>query len=186
MNKQMKIRGLSLTRPWSFAFLNGPADEQKRVENRSWFPKAGMMGHFIALQSAKSYSESDRLFISRVTGLEVPTQGECPYGQIFAVCRVVAVVTGILDPRLAEGQKKWFFGPFGWLFDDFVPLAAPVNCSGAQQLWELPEAVRGPLRDVYRASVPGGLFPTEPVLWEHPAAVQRRLELSDYERRLQD
>lgn len=188
--KPLKIRGLSLTRPWPFAFMNGPDELHKRVENRTWMPKRGMMGHFIALHAARSYSESDRRFISEVLGIEAPVQSESPCSQIFAVCRVVAIVTGVADPRLDESQKRWFLGPFCWLLDDFVALRRPVTCSGAQQLWEIPEAVRKPLRESYLESVPGGMFPHEPVLWEHPAAVERRLfpqvELSDYERRLQE
>lgn len=144
------------------------------------------MGHFIALHAAKSYSETDRGFISKVLGIEAPVQTESPHSQIFAVCRVVGLVTGILDPRLSEAQRNWFFGPFGWLLDDFVALDKPVACPGAQQLWELPANVVEPLRASYRESVPGGMFPTEPVLWEHPARQERLLELSDYERKLQE
>jgi hypothetical protein len=188
----LKIRGLSLTRPWPFAFTGGPDGLQKRVENRSWFPNAGMMGHFLALHAAKGYSEHDREFISEKLGVQAPAQSESPHSQIFAVCRVVALVTGIADPRLSEAQKDWFFGPFGWLLDDFVILNSPVQCSGARGLWDLPNPVVGPLRQAYLESAPGGLYPTEPILWEHPALKKERaispehIELSDYERRLQE
>ena len=70
------IRGLSLTRPWPFAFRHG-----KRVENRSWRPSGKLVGCYIALHAAQSFSEEDREFIAMVTGLDVP------HSEIFAVAR---------------------------------------------------------------------------------------------------
>lgn len=132
---QIIIRGLSLTRPWPFAFLNGPEAEQKRVENRSWRPHRKMVGQFIALHAAKSWSESDRQWIAEKTGLYVPKKDESPHSEIFAVCQLQGWIEHDQDPRLIEPQRKWFFGPYGWLLNNFVPLITPVPCVGAMGLW---------------------------------------------------
>ncbi len=74
-----QIRGLSLTRPWPWAFVNGPRELQKRVENRSKKPPAALVGHYVALHAAQSWDEGDREFISRVMGLPVPPKAEHPH-----------------------------------------------------------------------------------------------------------
>lgn len=170
----MKIRGLSLARPWPFAFTDGPIERRKRVENRSWMPSRGMMGHFIALHAAKSYDEADREFITRTLGVEAPSKSDSRHSEIFAICRVVAVVSSEKDPRLdsfgAESQRRWFFGPWGWLLADFCALNRPVACGGSQGLWTIPENVLTEVRRVYRDSLPefGIAAPREPQLLDFP------------------
>jgi hypothetical protein len=136
MNDELKIiHGLSLTRPWPFAFVNGPEPLQKRVENRSWKPPQSIVGNHLALHAAKSWSEDGREFIADVLGIEVPNNADSPHSQIFAVCRVTGYVEDTSDDRLTPEQRGWFFGPYGWLLDDFVKLVDPVPCTGAMGLW---------------------------------------------------
>jgi hypothetical protein len=94
-----------------------------------------LIGTFVALHAAKSWDEDDREWIADKTGLYVPPENEHPHGEIFAVCKLVAVIGRAQDPRLKPSQRKWFFGPYGFLLDDFVALATPVSCKGAQGLW---------------------------------------------------
>lgn len=128
-----RVRGLSLTRPWPFAFRRG-----KRVENRSWPPPKNHIGHWIALHSAKSWSEDDRWFIKQMLGgIYVPEE---PSGNIFALARLVGFVTEITDPRLigTTDQRRWFFGPYGWLLEEYwevSPVTTRIECPGAQGLW---------------------------------------------------
>ncbi len=153
--QQFKIKGLSLTRPWPFAFVNGPEPEQKRIENRSWKPPQGMIGHYLALHAAKSWSEEDRLWIASRMGLLVPKQSEHPHSQIFAVCRVAGYIESAQDERLKPEQCKWFFGPYGWLLEDLVELKTPVTCTGARLLWGFDgkEDVLEKLRASYREAL---------------------------------
>jgi hypothetical protein len=131
------IRGLSLTRPWPFAFVNrGVKTESKLVENRSWKPPAFIIGNYIALHAAKSWSEDDRGWIEQATGLSVPDKADSPHSQIFAVCRVTGYVEDLHDPRLTVNQRMWFFGEYGWLLDDLVELVEPVPCVGGLGLWK--------------------------------------------------
>jgi hypothetical protein len=116
--------------------VNDPEEEPKRVENRPWKPRLGLIGTFVALHAAKSWDEEDREWIADRTGLYVPPESEHPHSEIFAVCKLIAVVDRIHDPRLRPGQRKWFFGPYGFLLDDFVALATPIACKGAQGLWD--------------------------------------------------
>jgi hypothetical protein len=148
------IRGLSLTRPWPFAFVaESTRVEPKRVENRSWPPPTFIVGHYLALHAAQGFHEGDREFIADATGLYVPDRRESPHSEIFAVCRVEGCVTMAMDERLPEGQCPWFFGTFGWLLTDFVKLVEPVKCKGGQKLWTLEsKGVLEDVRESYRAS----------------------------------
>ena len=138
-----QIRGLSLTRPWPFAFHHG-----KRVENRSWRPPGKLVGCYIALHAAKSFSEEDREFIAMVTGLDVPPKSDCPHSEIFAVARWNGVIIlpepetdeeGLIPTGqgLADNQSQWFFGPYGWLLEEYVQLPEPVKATGARGLWDI-------------------------------------------------
>ena len=146
---ELLIKGLSLTRPWPFAFTHGG----KLVENRSWKPPKNMIGQFIALHAAKSWSEDDRMFINRVTGLEVPRKQSCTHSEIFAVGKLTGYVEH--ESQLPPEQVRWFFGPYGWMIDELVILTSPVKCTGALRLWTLKPDVLAELRESYRSAISG-------------------------------
>ena len=138
MSQAKEIYGLSLWRPWPWAFVNGPDYQQKRVENRTWKPPAGV--EWLALHAAKRWDDEGAAYIERATGLQVPPDAEHPSGQIFAVCRLTHVFE-LEWPSDVEGYPDcvslWAFGPFCWVVDDVLPLVNPVPCPGAQWLWKL-------------------------------------------------
>jgi hypothetical protein len=154
------IRGLSLTRPWPFAFKHG-----KLIENRNWWPSAAMVGQYVALHAAQSWDEGDREFIASKTGLIVPSRKECPHSQIFAVCRwqgeIVLDDLGLKFPAHVKvvsvpvGQEKWFFGPYGWVLTDYVELPEAVPCVGERGLWKLDArpGVLSTVREAYAAAM---------------------------------
>lgn len=138
------IRGLTLLRPWPWAFLNGPEHKQKRVENRTWHPPKGT--DWIALHSGKGWDASGFDFIHDTTRLAAPADPDHPSSQIFAICRL----EGVFELRPEEGINVdfalvdpsislWAFGPYCWVLSDFVPLVNPIVCSGAQGLWKVSE-----------------------------------------------
>lgn len=154
----IRVRGLSLTRPWPWSFVNGPFP--KRIENRSWPPPRSIIStHYIALHAAKSWDEEDREFIEDVTGIAVPPRTEHPDSNIFAVCRVPTYVDinqrSFNESAIQQDQRRWFFGPYGWIIADFVALVEPVFCKGAQGLWgfENKQSELAELRRVYELSV---------------------------------
>ncbi|HEX8179468.1 MAG TPA: hypothetical protein VF525_07990 [Pyrinomonadaceae bacterium] len=150
----LTIHGLSLTRPWPFAFVAGPELGQKRIENRVWTPPKQLIGHFLALHAAKSWAEDDRARIAELMQMDVPGKADSPHSQIFAVCQLVGWIEHDGDERLLPTQRKWFFGPYGWLLTSFVRLHNPVPCAGAQKLWNFNAKldVLAALRESYRES----------------------------------
>lgn len=152
------FRGLSLSRPWPWAFIYPPIP--KRAENRDW-QRRSMVSSYLALHAAKSWDEDGRDFIANVAGMAVPPKGEHPHSVIFAVCRVSeivcladdeAVYDGLFSkrPEIPAEQEQWSFGPYVWLLDSFVVLPKPVECKGAQGLWVLPSSVLTAVREQYK------------------------------------
>jgi hypothetical protein len=131
------LRAISLTRPWPFAFIH----LNKRIENRSWQPLPQFIGPLIALHAAKSWSEDDRRFIQERTSLIVPDKKNSPHSEIFAVCRIVKIypIDSLFTPP--QDQEEWFFGPYGWLLEDYKTLSEPVPCKGALGFWQIPGEV---------------------------------------------
>ena len=156
-----RVRGLSLTRPWEFAFLNQPVDQSrppKRLENRSFRPPAhATFNQIILLHAAQSWDEGDREEIAGRTGLHVPPKHDTAHSYFYAACRLAGFVKSTSDPRFQRdewrGQEIWFRGEYAWLIQNFVPLIERVECKGALGLWQIGHAQFVQLRDVYARSV---------------------------------
>lgn len=125
----LRVVGLSLTRPWPWAFDHG-----KRVENRSWKFPPGKYRFTIALHAAKSWSEHDREFIERVSGVRCAGRTEHPDSQITATVNVDGCYE-VNDPRIPAEQKQWSFGPYVWTVSNYIKLIEPVQCVGGLSLW---------------------------------------------------
>lgn len=128
-------RGLTLTRPWPYAFTNGPGEYRKRIENRSWAVPMFLRGIPIALHAGKGWGDLDYYKLSEImTPHVVPYKLSHPHSVIFAVCSIRTCVHPD-DQRVKPEQKRWAFGPSCWIIDNFVELVEPVPCKGAQGLW---------------------------------------------------
>lgn len=147
----MIIKGLSLTRPWPFAILH----LGKRVENRSWKPPKWILGNYVALHAAQSWSNDDLDFIQQIghlRGVEVPSKSWHSHSVIVGVAKVDSFVEegDLFDPAaLPEDQEKWFFGPYGWLLTNVVEFENPVPCTGALGLWEVKPEILKKVRSEY-------------------------------------
>lgn len=72
----------------------------------------------------------------------------------------VATIDSVLDPLacgiapthpdaiapLPPDQRRWFFGPIGYLLRDVRALRTPVRCGGAQPFWHLPPDIEAQVR----------------------------------------
>lgn len=69
---------------------------------------------------------------------------------------VIAVATIVRDVTIAEygieaivgvggeiepNQRRWFFGPVGYVLRDVIALPKPIQCRGYQGFWTLPEEI---------------------------------------------
>lgn len=134
-----EIRGLSLSRPWPMAFLQGPVQKRKRVENRSWPPPRWMFGQYLALHVAQSWDGSGVDDILDILGVEVPRKKDYPSGLIVAVCQLTGCMKD--DEWLDPVHRPWFCGPFGWVVSNVVELQTPILHKGALGLWKIAPSI---------------------------------------------
>lgn len=128
------MRFLSFSQPWLWAILDPVAN--KRVENRSWMPPIEMVGQRFALHAAKSWDGDAVGFFLRLGLTEFPARRDRYVSS--AILGVATLDRLVTSPRtLADDQRRWFFGPVGWLLADVRPLATPVPMKGAQGLRHL-------------------------------------------------
>lgn len=163
------MRALTLTQPWAGLVASGI----KLIENRPRpMIKREDFGAPFALHASR---EIDPDVYDRIVEIAPELWGERnPIGDWYRLTRItsaviaVATVDSVLDP-LAHGilpdhpdavaplrpdQRRWFFGPIGYMLRDVRALATPVPCRGWQGFWYLTpkdERERGELSAVERA-----------------------------------
>ena len=131
------MKALSLSQPWLWAVLYAG----KHVENRSWPPPIDMIEQRIALHAAKSWDDDAISFFIKL-GIEHPHRKDLyTAGAIVGVATIDRVVT--TDKTIADDQKRWFFGEYGWLLKDVRPLKSPIPATGRQKLWTMSPEIEG-------------------------------------------
>lgn len=131
------IYGLTLWQPWASAIVFG----SKRIENRDWRVSNRLIGEFIAIHAGKFNDtrwETEHFIWDKMA---------CTFGKDQIVLGAVIGVA-VLDGFVEQSDDPWFFGPWGWVLRDVVPID-PVPCTGRQGLWTLPADVYGQVRERY-------------------------------------
>lgn len=149
------MKALSLSQPWCWAVLHAG----KHVENRSWQPPIAMIDQQIAIHAAKSWDDK-AVYMSAATltpltpvgyllghGIDTFPSRRASYDEsaLVGLATIDRIVT--TADTLAEDQKRWFFGPFGWVLKNVLALPRPIACAGKQGLWNVPEDVLGQIRE---------------------------------------
>lgn len=123
----MKVRALTLWRPWTTAILHGP----KRIENRPrrWnIPREGLL---LAIHGGKKFDRGGAKRIRELwPGLD---DHQHPTG-IVGVCRAVEVRE--ISVALQQGNP-WAFGPYCYFLEDVVAFQAPIPLRGQMGLFRL-------------------------------------------------
>jgi hypothetical protein len=156
-----RVRGLTLTRPWPWAF----AHAGKRVENRTWKPSPQSAPQWIALHAGRGFdSEVIDMFrcgefgaaargvpVSRRDHVESAIVALARLGAVRTLCDCCHTYTD--GGRVAD---PWTFGPVAWCFDRVLILREPVPCRGFQGLWRPAEPVIELLRVAAVDDAPNG------------------------------
>ena len=123
----MKVRAITLWRPWTTAILHGP----KRVENRPrrWhIPNEGML---LAIHGGKKFDQRGAAAIRELW--PQLDDYDHPMG-IVGACRVTDVQA--IDAKLIE-ENPWAFGPYCYFLEDVVAFSVPVPLKGQMGLFRL-------------------------------------------------
>lgn len=166
------MRALTLTQPWAGLVASGI----KLIENRPrHMIKREDIGKTFAIHASRenAWGVYDRIVeLAPELGhyIEVDGQRGGPaleshpwvlLSQITSAVIAVATLDSILDPRacgidpdsddaraaLAPDQRRWFFGPIGYVLRDVRALATPVWCRGWQGFWTLPDDIAARVDD---------------------------------------
>ena len=151
------MRALTLTQPWAGLVASGI----KRVENRPRrMIKADDFGKRFAIHASREIDDAvyDRI---KASAPELFTAAGYARSRWYDLSRItsaviaVATLDRVMDPRacgiepdspeaaapLPEDQRRWFFGPFGYVLRDVIALEMPVPCRGWQGFWTLPDDI---------------------------------------------
>lgn len=152
------VRALTITQPWAGLIAGGI----KLVENRSRsIIKREHVGKRFAIHAGRQIDESVYARIFEIAP-ELDVDGFSPpwflasrrCSAVIAVATLDRVVLewhdgSIVDAHGMDGgpvvelgdQRRWFFGPFGYVLRDVVPLISGVPCRGKLGFWTLPAEV---------------------------------------------
>jgi hypothetical protein len=145
-----KVLGISLWRPWSWAFFEGPPEGWKDVENRTAGFPVVEPGTVLVLHNTAKWHEPSRLtIVERIPECAHLTKKDLPAGYLVGVVRVEQVVKGhLLEPR----ASRWRMDDKDvgvWLQPGRVRLAKPIPFNGGWfNAWTLPELVQ---RELYHS-----------------------------------
>lgn len=159
-----RLVGLTLKHPWPYMMLEDFEDVgPKRIENRDWHPKRYnvKVGDYIALHGGKTPrtpKELDAVRSDLIHVVENILQSEtgdvyhyqpqdmlqfCVSG-IYAVARLADIVT--------ESDDPWFFGEYGLVLDELLPLMPTIAHPGALGFWEVQPHAITQIRAAWRMS----------------------------------
>lgn len=130
-----QLRALSVRQPWAHAIVHHGKDVENRTRrfgHRGWtliHASAGVTDE--DWSRAHGFMEENRL--------PFPSPGECQFGSIIGIARIVGSVDASDSP--------WWMGPYGLVIDQAHPLP-PVRCKGtvAPLFWRPPAEVLAQLR----------------------------------------
>lgn len=114
------MKALSIKQPWAWLIVNG----FKAVENRDWY--TSVRGDILIHTGKKMDNDGLAWVKSRFPDIQLPETFET--GGIVGKARIVGCVHISDSKLLAEKDKDWFFGDYGFILDSVEPLPfMPVN-----------------------------------------------------------
>jgi hypothetical protein len=126
MKKLKQIPALSVAQPWAHCMFN----HKKNVENRNWSTRHR---GFVAIHASTSKQFQQFDYCDLKYGVRVDPE-VIPYGAVVGFARLVDVIK---EGEVATKTAKWFFGPYGFVLEDFIALKRPVEAKGQMKLWSL-------------------------------------------------
>lgn len=127
---------LSIRQPWAWAVVNG----HKGVENRS--RRTNYQGPVLIHTGMRPAPDAHyaNATIKRILGPDYPYPETLDFGGIVGMAWIVGCVHQSDASLLADRDKPWFSGPYGWILDSARPLPF-TPCRGMLGLFRPPEDV---------------------------------------------
>ena len=122
------MEALSIRQPWAWLICKGIKD----IENRSW--KTGYRGKLI-IHASMAWDQEGYEFITHVMGERIPGKKYHHYGMLLGVVEMVDCVN--------HHPSKWFFGPWGFVFEKAKMINTPIRHKGALGIFKVPDPIVG-------------------------------------------
>jgi len=116
------MKALSIKQPWAGLVVSGIKD----VENRKW--RCGYRGPLL-IHAGKGWDQYGYEFLSNEMGVLVPRKSEHVFGAILGIVQMTDCVRG--------HPSRWFFGPWGFVFEDARKFPTPIPWKGELKIFEV-------------------------------------------------
>lgn len=123
------MKAISVKQPWARLFFE-PPPALKDVENRGrrWSHRGPLV-----IQASQGWDADGAWFLRKVKRIKIPAKGAHAFGCLIGRVNMVGCVT--------EHPSKYFYGPFGYVFEEPRRFFTPIPWKGAQHPFDVPEAV---------------------------------------------
>jgi hypothetical protein len=150
------VKAITFTQPWGGLVASGI----KKIENRPRnIVRRDDFGKRFAIHASREIDES---VYERIADIDpqldppVATHGyhEQPWQRLSRIKSAVigtARIVGVAgtDQPCDPEQRRWFFGPIGYILDDIIALDRAIPCKGMLGFWTLPADVEAQIQDEY-------------------------------------
>jgi len=120
------MKALSLKQPWAWAVLHTDKD----VENRSWY--CGYRGPLV-IHGSKNWDQKGYEFLVYRMDVWVPEKERHVFGALQGIVEMVDCVD--------RCDSRWFFGDWGFVFEDPREFKRPIPWRGQQMLFDVPDSI---------------------------------------------
>jgi hypothetical protein len=120
------MKALSIRPPWPGLIVTG----EKPVENRQWPTK--YRGP-CAIHASKTWDAAGAQYLREHMGIHVPPRDHHTFGALIGIADLRDCVQG--------HPSRFFFGPFGFVFQEPAAFDRPVPWRGEQGLFDVPDSV---------------------------------------------
>lgn len=120
------MKAISIIQPWPWALFNLGKD----IENRRW--PSNYRGPLL-IHASKKWTQEGYNFISDRMDEYVPSKEHHAFGAIVGIVEMVDCVD--------RSESKWFFGPWGFEFDNAQEFKKPIPWRGQVKLFDVPDSI---------------------------------------------
>lgn len=121
------MKAISIKQPWAWAIFHG-----KDVENRSWATK--FRGELLIHAGQKTDQEGGDWIIKRFPDL-LPVGAEI----LLLTGGIIGKVT--MTGCVIHSSSPWFFGPYGFTFENPILFKEPIPFKGALKFFDVPDEI---------------------------------------------
>ena len=124
------MRALSIRQPWAWLIVNGIKD----IENRNW--RTDYRGYLLIHASKTWDQEGYEVIQNKLADWEknfLPEKEDCEFGALIGMVNMVDCVE--------HHPSKWFFGPWGFVFEAPECWQEPIPYRGQLKLFEVPNKI---------------------------------------------